>query len=315
MTVPFTPTSPHKKVALILGATGNLTFALGVVLLGLKRHNARLLEQADVIVYYQNMDETCRRALNNVLPCRFTEYHFPNMQNMQAHVLRDYGEMSFARYESFRYLKTYDFVLWLDADVLVQGDLSGLFTQIPHGIGFRREYYGETVRQSFTKDIPGFDMQQPHFNSGIMAASNQLPADKNQLSDWCYQKTAEIAEELYYPDQGILLLMCQHFGLTIDPLDEKYNCEARRSRRALSRAAIVHAVGHRKFWKYYYFDEWFQLYKEWVRKTGLPCSNHFPLLKRLGLLKFPLFQVAPNPTRYPIKFITYLLRACLRLRY
>ena len=304
----FSPTSAAKNTAIILGATGNLAFALGVVLKGLQKHNAALLAASEVIIYYQNMDEPTRRALAGQLPCRFLEYHFPYMANMRPHVLKDYGEMTFVRYECFRYLKNYQYVLWLDADILIRGDISGMRTQIPHGIGFRREYYNERVRVNFTSDIPGFDMQAPHFNAGIMCLSQALTQDKDTLSDWCYQKTAEISGHLYYPDQGILLLLCQHFGLTIDPLDEKYNCEARRTHAALKNAALIHAVGHRKFWKYYYFNEWYQFYKEWVTQTGLVCQNNFPLFKRLGLLKYPLFQAAPNPAKYPVKFITYLLR-------
>lgn len=304
-----------KNTAIILGATGNLSFALAVALKGLKRHNADLLKRADVIVYYQNMDQTHRQALNRIVPCRFVEYHFPHMEGMRPHILRDYGEMTFVRYECFRFLKQYEYVLWLDADILVQGDISGMLAQIPHGIGFRREYYDERVRVNFTQNIPGYKMNAPHYNAGIMAAGNKLPGKMDQLSDWCYQKTEEISPSLYYPDQGILLLMCEHFKLTIDPLDEKYNCEARRCAPALRKAAIVHAVGHRKFWKYYYFDEWYQMYREWVKETGLPCQNNFPAFKKLGLLKYPLFQVAPNPTQHPLKFMTYLLRAGLRLRY
>ena len=301
-----------KNTAIILGATGNLAFALGVVLKGLKKYNAALLSEADIIIYYQNMDEAQRKALAQILPCTFIPYKFPHMDNMQPHVLRDYGEMTFVRYECFRYLKKYQYVLWLDADILIQGDISGMCAQVPHGIGFRREYYDERVRVNFLRDIPGFDMQAPHFNAGIMCLSQALTQDKDELSNWSYNKTAEISESLYYPDQGILLLMCQHFGLTIDPLDEKYNCEARRNHFALKKAALVHAVGHRKFWKYYYLDKWYRFYKEWVEQTGLVCQNNFPIFKKWGLLKYPLFQAAPNPAKYPVKFVTYLVRFVLR---
>ena len=297
-----------------MGATGNLAFALGVVLKGLQKFNTALLRESDIVIYYQNMDENARTALEKIVPCRFIPYKFPDMSGMRHNVLRDYGEMTFVRYECFRYLKEYQYVLWLDADILIRGDISGMREQIPHGIGFRREYYDERVRVNFTADIPGFDMQAPHFNAGIMCISQALAQDKDALSDWCYQKTAEIAEHLVFPDQGVLLLMCQHFGLTIDTLDEKYNCEAQRNRFALTKAVVIHAIGHRKFWKYYYFDEWFTLYKEWVKETGIACQNNFPLLKKWGLEKYPLFQVAPNPQKYPVKFLTYLLRWLIRAR-
>lgn len=312
----FIPSSAQKNTAVVLGATGNLTFALGVVLKGLERHSAALLERADVIIYYQNMDEACRRALNQIAPCRFVEYHFPHMEGLRPQALRDYGEMTFVRYECFRFLKQYEYVLWLDADILIQKDIADIVQHIPHGIGFRREYYDERVRMNFTQDIAGFKMDAPHYNAGIMAISRRLPTpNMDELSDWCYQKTAELTKWLVFPDQGILLLMCQHFGLTIDALPEAYNCEARRQASVLKHAAIVHAVGHRKFWKYYYFNEWYQTYREWVKETGIACQNNFPALQKLGLLQYPLFQVAPNPGKHPLKLATYLLKALLRRKY
>ena len=307
----YSPSSSSKNTAIVLGVTGSLTFALAVVLKGLQKHNKKLLDKADIIVFYQNMTQEERQALGNIVPCRFEPYKFPSMQGMKEHIFRDYGEMTFVRYECFRFLKKYQYVLWLDADILIQDDISGMLREIPHGIGFRREYYDERVEVNFTKDIDGYDMKAPHFNAGIMALSQQLPVDKDKLSDWCYQKTLEISEHLYYPDQGILLLVCQEFNLPIDTLSEKYNCEARRNSRALKKASIVHAVGHRKFWKYYYFNEWFQFYKEWVQQTHIACKNNFPFFKKWGLDKYPLFQVAPNPAKYPMKFLLYLLRAAL----
>ena len=308
------PTSPAKNTALILGATGNLAFALAVVLKGLKKHNAKLLAESDIFIYYQQMDESVRNALCTIVPCRFIPYQFPHIQDIQAKPLRDYGEMTFVRYECFRYLKSYQYVLWLDADILIRGDISSMRQQIPHGIGFRREYYDQCVRVNFNEDIDGFDMQAPHFNAGIMCLSQALTPDKDQLADWCYQKTAQIAPKLIFPDQGVLLLMCQHFGLQIDALPEMYNCEARRNFLVLRQAHLIHAVGHRKFWKYYYFDEWFELYKEWVKKTGIVCQNNFPLFKKFNLLKYPLFQAAPNPAKHPVKFVTYLLRALVKAK-
>lgn len=76
MNAHFVPSSSQKNTAVVLGATGNLAFALGVVLKGLKRHNQKLLEEADVIVYYQNMDETAREALGRIIPCRLYRTNF-----------------------------------------------------------------------------------------------------------------------------------------------------------------------------------------------------------------------------------------------
>ena len=77
MPTDFIPSSPHKNTAIILGATGNLAFALAVVLKGLKRHNAPLLQEADIIIYYQNMSQPVRDALNAIAPCRGTGMNSP----------------------------------------------------------------------------------------------------------------------------------------------------------------------------------------------------------------------------------------------
>ncbi len=300
-----------KKYAIVLGGTGNLSFALGVVLLGLKKYNSTLLIDTDIYVYYQNMSENDKFALNNIVPCQFLPYNFPSMEGMSAHILRDYGEMTFARYECFKYLKNYERVCWLDADILIQGDISEMFTEMCGDIAFRREYYDQRIRINFKNNIDGYDMNAAHYNAGIMVLSNKLLPLADELYDWCYKKTCEISSLLYFPDQGILLLMCQHFKLSIYALSEKYNCEARRNSFVCRKAAIIHAVGHRKFWKYYYFHQWYKFYLGWRKIGGSSCENHFQLYEKTGLNKFSFLQVAPLVTKYPRKFITYLFKKIL----
>lgn len=302
-----------KDTAIILGATGNIAFTLGVVLLGLKKHNQKLLQRADIFVYWQNFDEGDLKVLSSILPITLIPYKLPKMDGFHPDAVKNYGEMTFVRYECFKYLKTYSHCLWLDSDILIKGDISGML-DVPSGIGFRREYYDERINVNFTRPINGFDMNAPHYNAGIMSISRALPFavdEMESLSAWCYKKTAELAASLWYPDQGVLLLMCQHFNFKITPLEEKFNCEARCSPAAINKAVIVHAVGHRKFWKYYYFKEWFNFYKEWLSLGGAACGNNFSALTRAGLSKRAFFQVAPDPGKYPVKFLLYCIKGLL----
>ncbi len=298
-------TNKKEKTAIVLGATGNLAFALGIVLLGLKKYNQELLKSSDLFIYYQNFSEEDLKVLATILPATFLPYKLPQIEGFLPHAIKDYGEMTFVRYECFKYLSEYKNSFWLDTDIIIQGDISGM-REVSTGIGFRREYYDERVGVNFTKPVDGFDMTAAHYNAGIMSISDVLPYEG--LTEWCYKKTAELAGSLYYPDQGILLLMCEHFKFAITPLDEKFNCEARRSCAALKTAAIVHAVGHRKFWKYYYFKEWYWRYKEWLALGGSRCENNISFYKKTGLDKYPFFQVAPDPAKYPGKFLLYCLK-------
>lgn len=100
-----------KELAIVFGSTGNMVFALGNMLIGLKKHNSEL--KADFIVYEQNISENDKNLLKFIISCDFKKYQFPKKDILTEDTLKKFSELSFSRFECFNLLKEYKNVLWL----------------------------------------------------------------------------------------------------------------------------------------------------------------------------------------------------------
>ena len=106
-----------KSKAIVLGATGNVTFAVGNVLLGIKRHSPNF--QGDFIVLNKDMSDNDKEVLTEIYPCRFVDYEFPQLKEYDNPYLYGFTTLTFSRYEIFSWLDEYEAIAWLDIDTLV----------------------------------------------------------------------------------------------------------------------------------------------------------------------------------------------------
>ena len=99
-----------KELAIVLGATGNMTFALANVLFGIKKHINSI--KYDVFVYYKDISDKEKQILNSIIPVNLIEYNFPLIE-ISKHSKNRYSLLAYSRYECFDYLDKYKKVLWL----------------------------------------------------------------------------------------------------------------------------------------------------------------------------------------------------------
>ena len=116
-----------KNIAITFGITGNYAFALGNVLIGLKKHSPNL--NADIIVFEQGVSEKDKILLNSIIPCNFIQYKFPDDIFLTNDTLKRFSELTFSRFECFKLLGQYKNVLWLDVDILIQKDVTELLNE------------------------------------------------------------------------------------------------------------------------------------------------------------------------------------------
>ncbi len=259
-----------QELAIVFGVTGNMAFALGNVLMGLKKHNPDLNE--DIIVFEQGISEKDKNLLSSIIPCNFYEYQFPfDNPEFSADCLNRFTHLSFSRYECFRLLDKYKNVLWLDIDILIQRDISGILD---------------------------YDLECGMRNAGVMFINDKLE-NNNEIADWCYKRTMELAPYLTFADQGIINLMIQEFNLEVQELNLKYNCHPGFKRAP--DAYILHTFCPEKFWNYYNNKEWNEDYKEWLKMGGSPYTG-----KRVSSVhKFFKERSLPNPFRSPRNFVKH----------
>jgi lipopolysaccharide biosynthesis glycosyltransferase len=205
-----------KELAIVFGVTGNISFTVGNMLLGLKKYlNDRTF---DCIIYHLGVSAEDQNVLNAILPCRFIPYDFPVLDSDKYEVLagKRYTTLSYARFECFALLETYKTVLWLDTDILLVRNLSGLFTLNRTGIALFLQK-GSVLGSRFHTAVEGYDLGCEFYNTGVLLLHDNLQG-RLQLKDWCYKKTYDLAEISAGTDMGIINLMIKKFNLEIDEL-------------------------------------------------------------------------------------------------
>lgn len=293
-----------KEKLIILGATGNLTFAVANVLMGIKKHSPDI--GADFTVFHNDITENDQKLLNYIIPCKFIEYEMPiNTNGVEQSSFARYSKLAFSRYECFRMLDEYKQVLWMDVDILIQKDISGIFDYAKTGISLYQEE--APLQECFSSNDLGYDMNGSHYNSGVLLLRDNLP-DYSKMADWLYSKTYEFAQYLKYADQGVINILLQEFKLEVENLPEKYNCHPRKS--DIKNACTVHPYSPQKFWcwyeKMYHFKEWDKNNKEWLKMGGTPYKG----------LKYDFWEKiaknidydCPHPIRQPGKLVKFIMK-------
>lgn len=292
-----------KEKAIVLGATGNIAFAVANVLLGIKKHSSRL--NADIFIFYNDFAKKDMDLINSITTCQFVEYVFPQEDNRLENSFKNYSKLTFCRYECFKMLEKYKKVLWLDSDILIQKDISEIFDYAKTGISLYQE--STPLQNCFSRAIEGINMNSNHYNAGILLIADIIPNYQN-ITEWLYQKTSEYALDLRYADQGIINIMIQEYDLEVDNFPEKFNCHP--TKKTSKNSCIVHSYSPQKFWSYYekqyHFREWDKNYNKWIKMGGTPYSGlKYDFWEKV--VKSLINHECPHPIRRPWKFISFLL--------
>lgn len=309
----------NKKTAIVFATNDVYAFCLYVSICSLIKNSPELVKQSDIILYLYDVADANKKALST-LNVKIIDYVFPLQIKQQTKVIKHFSLASFARYECFNLLDNYESVIYLDSDILVQKELLHTFDLIKDtGIGLIKE---KTNVDLFTQEIENYDKTKTMFNSGFFVLSNKFKSNRKEIVDFCYKQTVKYSQFLLLPDQAILNLALQQFNITPTSLEMIYNTPASLSTKILKNAMIIHSTGHRKFWNYYYFDEFYKYYKQWVINGGTPIDSvrkdsktYKYLLEKLSLKKFVFFHLCPDITKKPVKAIRFFIKFLFKIKY
>jgi len=246
-----------KKVAITIGLTDNIAFAVGTILFGLKK-NPPLIPH-DVIIYENDLSDRNKNLFQKIYPCKFIKY---DTSKIQSDKFKRISKMAFSRYENFSLLKDYSTVVWLDTDILIKKDISNLFQKLPNGIAMFK-HKGVRLRDGIKCDIKKYDLERDVFASGSLVLSDTLK-NPEEIKEWCYKKTNEWAD-CVSGDMQILNLMLQEFNIIPYELDEKYCCYPTKEKKD---TVIIHPWWRKKFWNDTINPQWDHYYKKWLELGG-----------------------------------------------
>lgn len=261
-----------KKIAFLFGFTPNLAFAAGNAALSINRHIS--IKDYDIVMYYTDLPEQDKQALQKIPHVRLKQFNLP--QSFIEHMLTFIPTQSrfrtknhlmcFCHFEVFALLDEYENVIWNDVDIGVQGDLSDILEYTPFGLTPDTPW---KVRDQFTQNISGYNMDLPAYCSSVMIANDTL--EYRKIHKWLYEKAIQYAPFLVNPDQAIINLMLQQFHLSpqIIPLEE-YNCISWREDANI--AKIAHFGTEKKVWNdtniCNSFPEWYRTHLTWLALGG-----------------------------------------------
>lgn len=292
-----------KNLAVVIGATGNMAFAAANVIMSVKKTSSDITDE--IIVLHSEISKNDQHLMKSIFNCRFIDYKFPEVEAdtfKNSHFYR-YSMLAYSRYEIFNWLDEFKNIIWLDIDILVQKSLQELLNHVDGDMGMHEEKH--TFGGLFLEPDPRFDNERKFLNTGVILYRDSLP-NYQILTDWCYQKTREMAENLSLPDQAVINLMFQEFPeIKIRPIDTRFNCHP--TDKNVKNAVIVHSYDSEKFWNFYYnFGEWNKNYKKWIKMGGSPYTGIKANIIYVWIKKY--FPMAPNPFRQTGKFFVYMFK-------
>ncbi|MDL2307000.1 glycosyltransferase [Desulfovibrio sp. OttesenSCG-928-C06] len=272
---------PKKNNLLLLGLTGNLSFAAGALLLSLRRHSPALFD--NVLLFHDGKlpqgDADILQSLGAEL--RLYDTRLPGMDGTEEsapgigqNILQRFSPLAFSRLEALNLLDEYRKILWLDVDTAIQGDLTPLMEYGPLALSREDPYFrhdGKTAKAGANIDtqVNGFDPLAPNLNSGVIVFDDNLP-EPRKLYKLCFKWLHTFAANITFADQFLFNMLAQHLGkrhpgsFTAFPY-ERFNAHPRNP--LAQSAALVHGFGPYKLWSdgriLALFPEWLRDYQRW----------------------------------------------------
>ena len=175
----------------------------------------------------------------NQLPLRFNRFSI---------------EIYFRVIAQFLLPESIDRVLWLDADIVVCGDVSAFYHQDFHGkllAACPDAFYKEKSISRIKADL-GLPEEHIYFNSGVLLLNIAALRKETELHK-IIQTAQSSADRFVYPDQD--LLNCLYTGKVKYCDLYEYNCQTLfyqdLTPEQIEKIAILHYAGNLKPWEFY----------------------------------------------------------------
>ncbi len=254
-----------KCNAVVFGLTADHIFAVACVMMDLKRIVPKLIDE--VVIIHDGISLKDQMILESILPSHFILYDFPlkSEKVLEAPSVQHFTKMIFTKFECLRLLDRYNNVAWMDYDIVIQSDISELFS--PSESGFKIARGGVSVREQLIKPVAEYDMNAEGMGAHVFVVQDNLK-NYTEMYQFCYSKLEEYAQVLFLPEQAIFDFMIQEFEVKPYFFDAKVYGPHPRDTADAMKAKIIHAWGQPKFWNGTFNSQWNANYSSWLKMGG-----------------------------------------------
>ena len=264
-----------KKMAILVAVTSNIAFAAGNIAIALDKYMHDI--DYEIIVYYDELPQSDIDAFNKISKCNLKKFR-PD-EKLVDYLLEKLPSgcpykginklMLLGHYEIFKLLDDYENAIWLDADILVQGDIYHIIQYGPLGITADTPWKVRNQFMDTTIEMDNYNLDLPAVCTAVIMINDSLPY--KEIYNWLIEKTYFHAENMKNIDQVTFNLMLQEFNIlpSIMPLEE-YQCMPWKENAY--KAKIVHFGTAEKVWKSRKlsreFSEWYRNHIRWLELGG-----------------------------------------------
>lgn len=262
-----------KKLCYLLGISDDLAFCAANVAIGINKHNKN--SDYDIVILHSGLSDEDKRTLNLIPHCLTRKLDFKEefIEAVLSSVPKDSKMktkrdiMRLASFELFRMLSEYQYVVWLDADVLVRESLDDIIKFAPAAMASDAPWL---IKDQFAPQFPGegYNMELPAFRANMMVFQDTIPYD--DIYDWCHKTVLEVAPYLKCTDQAVLNLAMHKFQLHPKMIMDDWISEVTSTDVSLTK--VVHFGLTRKPWVdsdiLVTYPEWYRNYRVWLGLGG-----------------------------------------------
>lgn len=249
--------------ALVIGGTKKDWEAMAVFLLNFKMVMPNTVE--DIIVFHDGITKKQQKLMNNVSKIKFVRYICPisKLKCLKNKSVRYFSRMVFCKYECFRLLKEYDFVVWSDYDVVLKESIAEI---IDTQCGFKTVCNEEIpLRENLLKkitnrDILKYDLLAESICTPLFVLHRNI-GDYTNYYSWCYKQTKKYINDLYLPEQAIISMLVQKYNIDYEKIDRRVYCSHPSNDK--QDIKVLHAYGQPKFWNGLDNKIWNNYYQKW----------------------------------------------------
>ncbi len=283
------PAAPRRAPgrALVLGVTADHAFAAGAAVAGLRAQDPA--PGCDLVVFHDGLGASDRAALAALWPgvefARFGRRRVLERLGLErvpprlARLFARFSPLHLAKLELPALLEGgRERCVWLDADLMVQGPWTPLWDfpclawrALPAGAFARR---AEVL--AALADLPR-DPAVPLLNGGVLGVSAELTQRLPEAGRTLWALARRLLETTTSPqiDEMAWYLLAAGHGLPVKPYPRALNHPA--TAPGAGGAAIVHAIGPRKFWNApelaASFPAWAEHAARWRAAGGAPYAG------------------------------------------
>lgn len=261
----------------VMGVTSDLLFAAANVVIGIEKHSSNLIDK--YIVYHLEDDpikDKDRRAAENIsdkLEFRVFKPMIQEASESYKEIIDKYSLLYFCKFSVFDLIREYDNVLWLDADLLIQGDISPIFRSGP--IAWRTSL---SARFCDLLNLPGINISKEDTKpNGEVIFVNRNEDTIGITMDECWETAKLIkkySKRLSLDEMTFGVIVIKHH-IKVVQLPREYNLVLHMV--SSGEAVIQHAMGSKKFWNNavmnLIYGEWRSNNLQWIKAGGTPYEG------------------------------------------